>query len=60
MHTDIDFTRLYIGDYVADTMDMTADQHGVFRKLLLHLWLEETTSLRECALRKTAALSRAD
>lgn len=57
---DIDLTRLYIGDYVTDTLDFTADQHRVFQKLLLQLWLRQPVSLHDRWIRKHAALSRPD
>jgi hypothetical protein len=54
---DIDLTRLYIGDYVADTMKLTADQHAVLQTLLLQLWLQRPASLKERWIRKQAGLS---
>src|ERR1700759_593848 len=33
------FSQLYIGDYFADTLTFTADEHAAFRLLLLHTWL---------------------
>jgi hypothetical protein len=56
---DIDLTQLYIGDYLSDTLDFTADQHRTFQTLLLHLWLRQPASLSDRWIRKHAALSRA-
>jgi HNH endonuclease len=33
------FSQLYIGDYFADTLTFSADEHAAFRLLLLHIWL---------------------
>jgi hypothetical protein len=57
---NLDLTRLYFGDYVGDTMDLTADQHTVFQKLLLQLWLQRPVVLKTRWLRKQSRLSRGD
>jgi hypothetical protein len=51
---NLDLTRLYFGDYVGDTMDLTADQHAIFQKLLLQLWLQRPVDLKAKWLRITA------
>jgi hypothetical protein len=56
----IDLTRLYFGDYLGDTMDLTADQHAVFQTLLLQLWLQRPVALKTRWLRKRSGLSRGD
>jgi len=56
----LDLTRLYFGDYVGDTMDLTVDQHDVFQKLLLQLWLHRPIALKASWLRKQSELSRGD
>jgi hypothetical protein len=55
---DIDLTRLYIGDYVADTMHLTAVEHGVLQTILLPLWLQRPVILKDRWLRKQSGLSR--
>ena len=57
---NIDLARLYFGDYLGDTMDLTADQHAVFQKLLLQLWLHSPVTLKARWLRKQSGLSRGD
>jgi hypothetical protein len=57
---NLDLTRLYFGDYVGDTMDLTADQHAVFQTLLLQLWLQRPVDLKTSWLRKHSGLSRGD
>ena len=57
---NIDLTRLYFGDYVGDTVDLTADQHTTFQTLLLQLWLQRPVALKSRWLRKQAGLSRGD
>ena len=29
---------IYINDYIADTMDLTAEEHGIYFMLLMHYW----------------------
>jgi HNH endonuclease len=57
---DIDLTRLYIGDYVADTMDLAADQHDALQQLLLQIWLQQPAKLKIRWLRKRSGLSRSE
>ncbi len=57
---NLDLTSLYFGDYVGDTMDLTADQHAVFQKLLLQLWLQRPVELKTRWLRRQSGLSRRD
>lgn len=54
----IDLTQLYIGDYVADTMEFTAEQHDIFQCLLLQLWLQQPATLTDRWLRKHSGLDR--
>ena len=35
------FPELYVGDYFADTLHLSAVEHGVLRRLLMQLWLEQ-------------------
>jgi 5-methylcytosine-specific restriction endonuclease McrA len=48
---------LYIGDYFTDTLDFRSDQHALFQKLLLCLWIKAPTALKAGWLRKSAGLS---
>src|ERR1700743_398884 len=57
---NLDLTRLYFGDYVGDTMDLTADQHAVFQKLLLQVWLQRPVALKTRWLCKQSGLPRGD
>jgi 5-methylcytosine-specific restriction endonuclease McrA len=33
------FSELYVGDYFADTLELSASEHDAFRLLLMRLWL---------------------
>jgi hypothetical protein len=33
------YSHLYIGDYFADTLHLSAQEHAAFRRLLLHVWM---------------------
>ena len=41
------FSQLYIGDYFADTLEFSAEEHAAFRLLLLHIWLDRSEPLED-------------
>jgi hypothetical protein len=51
------YAHLYIGDYFADTLDFTADEHRTLRLLLLHLWMGNTLERDDAYLAEVAGLS---
>jgi hypothetical protein len=56
----LDVTALYTGDYFSDTLQFDAQQHAIFQKLLLRLWIEDPAALKDRWLRRSADLSRSD
>jgi hypothetical protein len=43
------FSQLYIGDYFADTLEFSAEEHAALRLLLLHIWLDRSEPLEDWA-----------
>ena len=41
------FSQLYIGDYFADTLEFSAEEHAALRLLLLHIWLDRSEPLED-------------
>jgi hypothetical protein len=51
------YAHLYIGDYFADTLDFTDDEHRALRLLLLHLWMANTLERDDACLAEVGGLS---
>ena len=49
---------VYIGDYLADTMHLSTEQHGAYLLLLFHLWRRDALPDDDKELAKISGLSR--